>query len=217
VSAGGRKRKILVAAGCAAFVLAVLLMRVFWDGRAALAEGDAALERRDPAEAITRWRRAARWYAPGAPHVSAAYERLEELAAAAEEAGDRATALEAWRAIRSSILATRSFYTPFPSKLERANAKIAELMALEPGPADAGDTVEKRRAWHLALLQRDESPALGWTLLALAGFGLWIGGGFYFAFRGLDKEDRLVKRAAARAGIVIVVGLLVWMVSLYNA
>jgi hypothetical protein len=179
---GWWKRRAVKWGVAVAFVVGVLVTRVFWDGRTALAEGDAAMQRHDLETAITKWRRAARWYFPGASHVDTAYRRLEELAAGAEGAGDRATALEAWRAIRSSILATRSSFTPFPARLERANQRIAALMAQEPGPADAGDTVEARRTWHLALLQRDESPALGWTLLALAGFAAWIGGGVYLAW-----------------------------------
>src|SRR5262249_29578979 len=119
------------------------------------------------------------------------------------------TALEAWRAIRSSILATRSFYTPFPARLEAANQRIAALMA-------EGDAPEKR-AWHLALLEKDESPSLPWTLLALAGFAAWVGGGFWFARRGVTAEDRLDRRTAIRAGLLVAAGLLVWMLGLYKA
>jgi hypothetical protein len=198
------RRRWAIGGGLAAFVLAVLLMRVFWDGHAALARGDAAMAKQDAETAITEWRRAARWYAPGAPHVRAAYDRLEALAASA----DPPTALEAWRAIRSSILSTRSFYTPFPSLLERSNQKIAELMG-------GGD--EERRAFHLKLLEKDEAPSVLWSIVAILGFATWIGGGFWFAFRGVGEDDKLVRREAARAGALVAVGLIVWMLGLYLA
>jgi len=75
----------------------------------------------------------------------------------------------------------------------------------------------ERRAWHLALLARDPSPSVPWTLLALAGFAGWVGGGFWFARRGVTADDKLERRTAIRAGLVIVVGLAAWMLALYRA
>ena len=211
-------RRRLVVVGLVAFCLGVVVTRVFWDGSAALHAGDAALAQGDKEEAIARWRRAARWYAPGAPHVAGAYRRLEALARAAEAAGDRQTALAGWTAVRSSILSTRSFYTPYAHLLPVANERIAALMAaLEPASVDPGKGEAERKAWHLALLQRDEAPALGWTILAIVGFGVWIGGGFLFAFRGIGEGDRLDRRAAARAGLLVAIGLVAWMIGLYRA
>jgi hypothetical protein len=205
------KRWILLAV---AICLAAVLARVFWDGRSALALGDEAMAKGDSTEAMTQWRRAARWYAPGAPHVVDAYERLETLAKAAEEKDDRKTALDAWRAVRSSILATRSFYTPFPDRLVHANERIAALMA----KADtAHGTEEERRQFHYELLARDDSPRVGWALLALAGFAAWVGGGFWFARRGVGEDGKLERRTAARAGVLIALGILVWMLGLYQA
>jgi hypothetical protein len=211
-----KKRRLIAGSLIGAFVLAVLLMRAFWDGRQALADGDAALQRGDEQEAVTRWRRAARWYVPGAPHVASAYQRLRTLALAAEGEG-RPIALEAWQGIHSSIMATRSFYTPYPRLLDEARRHIATLMARQPGPPDAGATEEARREWHLALLRRDESPSAFWSILALLGFTAWVGGGFYFAWRGVGPDDKLDRRPAIRAGVVILVGLAVWMFSLYQA
>src|SRR5690606_37555849 len=100
---------VLVVAG---LCVGVVVTRALWQGKSALAEGDAALSNGEKDQAISRWRRAARWYVPGASHVDDAYDRLETLARQAEAQGDIDTALAAWRGIRSSIMATRSFYTP---------------------------------------------------------------------------------------------------------
>jgi hypothetical protein len=219
--------------GLAALVcVGAVVSRACVDGRAALAAGDAAHAkaaalrdagkideaRAQEEEAVTRWRRAARWYLPGAPHVGKAYDRLEALAAAATQAGDAELALMAWRAVRSSCLATRSFYVPQRARLGRANQAIATLMARTEDPAtDPGKDEAARRAWHLALLERDEAPSVGWSLLAVLGFATWVGGGFWFAFRGLDGEDRLVKREAGRAGVLVAIGMVVWALALYLA
>ena len=185
-----------------------MAMRVLWDGRQALLAGDAALAANDVKTAITAWRRAARWYDPGAPHVGAAYQRLEELAVAAEGHGDDAVALDAWRAIRSSALSTRSVYAPFERERLAADARIAALMAKAEGGGEA------KRAWHAAARARDEAPRIGWTLVALAGFAGWVGGGFWLATRGWTREDTLVKRTAARSALAIVLGLVAWMLGL---
>ena len=227
-----RKRR-LAAIGLAVLVcLGAVLSRVFWDGHAALADGDAAHRRAEVARAagdvpgareaeetaIARWRRAARWYAPGAPHVEKAYARLAALAAAAEKAGDRELALSAWRAVRSSSLATRSFYVPYQAELHAANARIAALMAAIEDPAvDPARDQAGRQAWHLALLERDEAPSVGFSILAILGFFTWVGGGFWFAWRGVTADDKLDRRQATVAGVLIVIGLAVWMVSLYKA
>ncbi len=208
---GWRVAVLVVAVG-----LGAIVTRVFWDGRRALAAGDAAMARQDVTEAVVGWRRAARWFAPFAPHVEGAYERLEALARAADERGDAAVALAAWRAIRSSVLSTRWLIVPFPDKLEAANARIAALMAAQEVAAGRGPE-EERRVYHLALLQRDEAPDVFWTLVALGGFAAWVGGGLWLARRGVTAEDRLDRRTATRAGVLIAAGILVWMLGLYRA
>jgi hypothetical protein len=218
-------RRTLAAIGVVVGVcLGVVVTRAVWEGRAALADGDAAHEAGDSARAIARWRRAARWYVPGAPHVGDAYDRLEHLARQAEERGDLDTALSAWRGVRGSILATRSFYVPHADRLAPANRRIAALMAraddaalMTRADSAALDTEAERAAWHYDLLSRDESPSVGWTLLALLGLAMWLGGGFLFAWRGVTPDDRLVPAAAARAGALVAVGLFVWMLGLHQA
>ncbi|MFH0903449.1 MAG: hypothetical protein V2A73_22700 [Pseudomonadota bacterium] len=198
--------------------LGVIAGRTLWDGRKALLSGDAAYGRGEVEEAIAAWRRAARWYSPAAPHVRVAYGRLESVAREAEQRGDSRQALAAWQAIRSSCLSTRSFYVPYADHLAVANERIAALMASMEGPdADPGKTEEERRAWHQALLSRDPSPSVGWTLVALLGLAGWIGGAVLFAFKGISPEEKLNRRAAIRAVVLIAAGLLTWMLGLYWA
>lgn len=135
------RRRVSLVALVLAVGLGVVVTRAIWAGSRALANGDAAHQQGELALAVELWRSAARWYVPGAPHVGAAYERLETLAHAAEERGDLDTALAAWRGVRSSILATRSLYVPHEERLDPANRRIAALMAaheraLGVGPPD---------------------------------------------------------------------------------
>jgi hypothetical protein len=228
-----KRRKLAIAAAVTAVVLGVLITRAIWEGRDALHDGDAAAARGDLDGAIDGWRAAARWYVPLAPHVGDAYARLEGAAREAEDRRDGATALLAWRAIHSSILATRWLVTPHADLLARADRRIAALMASEPvsgAPApdpdpdptfraapDAGATPEARLAFSRAQLARDGAPSVTWVLVALAGFALWIGGCVHFARRGLDAQERLIQRVAAASGGMVAVGMLVWVLGLYNA
>lgn len=213
------KRKLAIGSAVALFCLLVVGGRACWEGRAALDAGDKALANSDTAEAIAQWRRAARWYLPLAPHVSEAYDRLESLAKQAEKTAQIEDALAAWRGVRGSILATRSFYTPHSERLDPANRRIAALMAQQEmrGPAPGDASREEREAWHYELLSRDGSPSVPWSVLALLGFALWIGGGVFFAMRGMNKEGRLVGQPAAIAGGCVALGLVIWLLGLYNA
>ncbi len=213
-----RRRKLITGAVVVAVCFGAVVVRAVWDGRAALSTGDAALAAGNTDEAVRWWRRAARWYVPGAPHVDSAYQRLQTLATQAEARSDVATALAAWRGIRSSILATRSLWTPHEELLEPANQRIAALMATLEGPsADPQASEVERAAWHYRLLARDESPAVGWVVVALIGFAAWIGGAIAFALRAVTADDELVVSTAVRCGVVIAAGLFIWVLGLYNA
>lgn len=213
-----RSKKIAAVALVAGLCLGVVVSRAVWEGRRALERGSEAATAGDLAEAVTQYRRAARWYVPGAPHVGRAYDRLEDIARLAEASGDVELALAAWRGVRGSILATRSFYTPHSHRLEPANRRIAALMAGSEDPAVApGQAEPEREAWHYALLERDEAPSVFWSIVALLGFAAWIGGGVLFALRGVTADDTLVPRMAATAGALVAVGLVIWMLGLYKA
>lgn len=231
-----RQRKLAALALVLAVGLAAVMTRAVWAGARALANGDAAEQRGELPLAIDLWRQAARWYVPGATHVEAAYQRLDTLARAAEARGDIDTALAAWRGIRSSILATRSFYLPHGERLEPANRRIAVLMAaLERAPApfpgedapvialpadidaSAGDLGDEDAAWHYQRLAPVPGPSPFWALVAIIGFATWLTGGLVFALRGVTPDDRLVPRTAAYAGILVACGLVIWFLGLYLA
>ncbi len=214
------RRKIVIALAVVAFVLGVLVTRAVWEGRGALADGDAAAARGEPLAAIDHWGRAARWYAPLAPHVGRAYDRLERLALDAGARGDAETSLRAWRAVRAAVLATRAIYTPHAERRARADRAIASLMAGDtagPAPAQAGATAAAREIFYYRQLARDDAPSRAWSVVALVGFALWLGGAVYFSRRGLDDTDRLDARIAGTSGGLIAIGVLVWVLGLYNA
>jgi hypothetical protein len=181
--------------------------RVVLSARHELATGEGLLQRGDREGAVVHLRRAARWYAPFSPYHVLALSRLSEIGHAAEQAGESALALSAYRAVRGSILATRSLYVPERARLEAANQRIALLMAHEPAPGmDAGKTPEQLRQEHLALLTPIPGPNVFWSVVVLLGFACWVGAAFAFSVRAIDEEDRWVLPEVRRWSGLIVLG-----------
>jgi hypothetical protein len=221
----GVKRALVIAA----IVLAgagALALRVVVEGRAALAEGDAALAAKRPADAIAAWETAARWYLPGAPHVGEAYARLVRLG------GDPATpprhALAAWRAVRGAARATRSLWTPHAEDLAAADAAIARLSADDPEASLAGGADHAARvAWHARELARDPRPRPLAVALACLGIAAWLAGAAWRVRRGaaaaapatggIDSARSVRRRRALAPVALTLAGLAAWALGLYTA
>jgi hypothetical protein len=203
-----------VAAGVLAAV-AVAMVRVAVDSRAALHAGWAAEGRGETLEAIRRYLDAARLTVPASPWVGQALDRLDGLANRAEQGHDSITARRALEAMRAAILGTRSFYTPHAGRLPAIDARLARLYAAAEDPGvDPSATVEARVEWHAARLARRPGPSLPFAILALAGFGLWVGAAVAFVRRGLDTGLRLQRGPAIAAGVLFALGLTLFVVGL---
>jgi hypothetical protein len=201
-----RAAKILRGAAIVTALLAIVAARVVWSSRTEWKEAQSAAG----GEKILHLSRAARLYTPGNPFSRRALDALAEIGRAGGP-----DALDAWRKLRSAILATRSIYTPHPELLDEANQHIALLMA-GAEPATRG-TLDERRDWHAARLAQDDAPSVGWTLIALAGLAAWIGCALGFALRGLDEDDRLRNRPALLWAAGVAVGLTLFFVGLAHA
>lgn len=190
-----------------AIVLSAFVVRVVTSSSSELSLGEQSEQRGELEAAVGHYRRAARWYAPGSPYHARALAALAQVGAAAEKDGDLELALSAYRAIRSGIMSSRSVFTPERERLTAANGRIADLMAsYPPPPMDAGKSREQLRQEHLALLSADHDPKLGWTLLLLLGFALWVGSALAFTVRAIDG-DRWVPKEMRRWGALVIVGL----------
>jgi len=154
------RRWLLVAVGVA-LALAVVAARLLVDARSALRAGQAAEGRGDRLEAIRHYQDAARLYLPASPYVRGALDRLEALAAAAAQAGDGPSVRAALEAERAAILATRSLYIPYRSRLPDVEQRLARLLAAaEDRSVAPGVSFESRVAWHLERLTRRPGPGL---------------------------------------------------------
>jgi hypothetical protein len=205
----------LAAIGLAAFVVTA---RVVSSGEKEIASSTAALRAGDAHAAAEHARRAAGWYAPGAPHVRVAYERLIALGTAAEGLGDRDLALYAFRGVRTAAIETRWIVTPHEDDLERADQAIARLSAEAPrAPGLRTDPPATIAREQLEMLARDEAPRTGWVAVLLAGAFTWALGAFLVVRRGVGPGGEIALRRALPGAAITALGVVAWLVAVWRA
>ncbi len=195
-------------------VLGMATARVVLSGEAEILASNTALDAGDAREAIVRARRAARWYAPGAPHVAVAYDRLFALAVASEKNRRDDLALLAWRGVRVSVIETRWLMSPRPEHLERANSEIARIMAKRPRSAEPDARI---RTEELQNLKRHEPPRTLWVALLASGFVLLCTGLFVWGRQVGAAAGRLAWREAKSGAFLTVIGAAIWLVAVWRA
>jgi hypothetical protein len=211
-------RSALTVLAVVLLVVAGVYVRVVLTARSAVQEAEASLVEGNTDDALFHFRRAAHAHAPFNPFNEQAHDRLWQIGRKAELNGDTDGALQAYRAIRSSILAARSFYTPHPERLEEVNNRIARLMARQtPPPVDRDKTEGERMHEHHALLSDNPQPDPMWSLLLLLGFVCWVGACFAFVMVGLDRTLNVRRKPALVAGAVFVCGLALWIAGMILA
>jgi hypothetical protein len=213
----------VVVAGCWAIAATGLVVgaataRVVSSGEREVALSTAALEAGDAHAAAEHARRAAGWYAPGAPHVRVAYERLLALGTAAEGLGDRDMALYAFRGVRTAAIETRWLVAPHEDDRDKADRAIARLSARAPrAPGLRTEPPATLEREQLEALARDEAPRTGWVVALVAGALTWAAGAIAVARRAVgatgifDVRRALPGLAAAGAGVAL------WLLAIWRA
>jgi hypothetical protein len=209
------RERLALLAFLSVLIFAVFSARVILEGESELAASDAAFDRGELASALDHARRGATLYAPGAPHVERAYERIHALALGAEAAGQPKLAFLAWQAMRSAALESRHVFLARSAELERANQNLARLEALARDSA-ASDRA-KAQSQALTRLNADDAPAPAWIAVLGAGFLLALAGLGLFAFRGLNRTGQ-VSFPRARLGLwLFAIGAACWTLAAYKA
>lgn len=207
----------IVALAVAVCTIGLLYGRVRIEGDRELRTAEALSASGKTEQAIVHARRAAEWYAPGAPHVPAAYDKLVALARLSESRSDSSTALLAWQAVRHAALSSRWARVAYDDKLVQANAAIARIAARSPSAATiAAPPPEELRDSLAEGLARDVHPRTPWVMVLLAGFMLMAGGVGWFLRNGFDAEKLVWSRA--KWGIILAaVGAASWAVGVWLA
>ena len=191
----------------------VLTARVIASGEAELADSDGALSRGDAHDATVHARRAAGWYAPGAPHVGIAYARLMALARAAEEHKRIDIALLAWRSVRSAALETRWVVTPHRADVDLADREIARLTTLEASSDERANVSQE----SLNALTRPTGPRLAWVIALVLAFALAAGGFAWWARAAASPGGALAWSRARLPLAITLSGVVLWLLSVWRA
>lgn len=192
--------------------------RVVQAGEKEIALSTEGLKRGDAHGAAEHARRAAGWYAPGAPHVRVAYERLLALGTKAEGLGDRELALYAFRGVRTAALETRWLVTPHEDDLDRANRSIARIESEAPrAPGLRPEPPQKIEREQLEALSRDEAPRTGWVLVLVLGALCAAGGAGLAARRGVAGDGAVSLRRALPGLVVAAAGAGAWLLAIWRA
>lgn len=194
---------------------AVFSARVIVEGESELAESDAAFNRGELTTALDHARRSAALYAPGAPHVERAYQRMTALAQGAEASGQPKIAFLAWQAIRGAALESRHVFLPREAELQRANENLARLETLVRD--SSGSERPKNQSQALARLNADDAPDPAWIAVLGAGFLLALTGLGLFAFRALNPMGKVSFQRARLGLLLFAIGAACWALAAYKA
>ena len=186
------------------FVLGVLTAHTVLEGQEELELSKTAFDRGELGDAIQHARRAAGYYAPGAPHVDAAYGRLRAIAFGSEANGDTPTARLAWSAMRSAALETRHAFVSRAAELREADRQL-ERLARGQGQAKASKPVPP------------PGPAPGWAAVLALGFLLALGGFALIGFAGVEPQGRIRVRPALLGAVISLLGAACWTLALFWA
>lgn len=212
----GWLRRLLVLLAVLLVLLGGLVARVVVLGSASLERAERAFDRGELRESVFQARRAATLTAPFAPHVDAAYARLQIIARGAEAADRLRLAAFAWNAVRSAAIESSSPLVPARPELELANKNLARLAArLGAERAEAPDPAAERAI--LATLQRP--PPARELGLVWAGFGLvlLVAGVSLSATLGLKANGSVARRPLLAGIALLVLGVACWTLALYQA
>ena len=209
----GRRGQLAIALAGVVLALGIVVARLLIDGRTAWLHGAAAEQRGETAQAIRHYLDAGRMYVPGSPYTARSLDRLDAIAVTAVTQGDYASARAAFEAERAALLGTRSFYTPYASRLPDLERRLARLLAASEAQTGA-TTFEERTNWHAERLAERPQPKASFVLLALLGLATWVTSTVVFFRHGLDAHLGLRRVPALLAASGFVMGLALFLVCL---
>jgi len=213
------KGRVLIGLSCVFLFLFMVFLKVNINARNEYQKGEAALKNRDCIQAITHFNRAIHWYSPGSKAVKDSIHALWGIGAQSEKSGDYAPALQAFRALRSSLYSVRSFYTPHADWIERCDDRIATIIAQskEQQVSDVEPSFSKRKEEVLKILNMQTGPNVFWSVVCEIGFVCWIGCSIGFILRVFIGKKGFNPKRAFNWGILIIFFYALWVVGMLKA
>lgn len=108
-------------------MFAMVYIDVYFRARSSFADGEKALQKKDYTKAVAWYGSTLQFYLPIYPYGKESKDRLMEIGQMYEKEGNYRLAKEAYGEIYHSIMAIRSFYTPYPEWAKMAEKKEKEM------------------------------------------------------------------------------------------
>ncbi len=213
------KKKIGIALLCFFLVILMVVFKVYLSSRQEFKTAEIALDEKNYRRAITHYERAILWYLPFGGYVDRSAAQLWHIAEMLETQ-DKKLALESYRSLRSAFYATRSLYTPGKPWIDRANPKIARLMAEETtySEADRKKSIAQKTQEALAILQRPMKPDPFWSFVLEIGFLGWVCGVLAFIWRGFrDGGPQIIVKRGIFWGTIVIFFYALWIIGMMKA
>jgi len=112
-------------------LIAMVWVKTYTYGRGQYMDGEKAFAAGDYKNAISDYETAIHMYTPFSGYVPASAQRLWEIGQGFENSGEYDWSLIAYRSLRSSFYAVRSFYTPYSDWIERSEKQIDVVLAMQ--------------------------------------------------------------------------------------
>jgi hypothetical protein len=112
-------------------LIAMVWVKTYFYGKEQFLAGEKAFAAGDYKTAISDYETAIHMYTPLSGYVPSSAQRLWEIGQGFENAGEYDWSLIAYRSLRSSFYAVRSFYTPYKDWIERSEKQIDVVLALQ--------------------------------------------------------------------------------------
>lgn len=212
-------RKIGIGLTCVLLFFILIFTKVYFSSMQEFKTAENAFSQKDYPKAIQHYERAILWYVPVGGYVEPSAKRLWEIAETLESE-ESALALEAYRTLRSAFYATRSFYTPGQPWIDRANPRIARLMAGQTNysEADRQKSLEQLTQEALVILERPMRPDPFWSFVVVLGFLGWATGVLLFIWRAFrEGGTQVMLKQGIVWGTVIIVFYALWIIGMTRA
>ena len=199
-------------------VLIMLWGKAFLGSRKAHKQGEIYLKAHQYIQAVTYFDRSIHWYAPFNPYVRRSAELLWEIGDHAEKEGDIKLALIAFRAIRRGFIAASHVVVPGRGWIEKCEARINDLMALEKKES-GGMQTDRPPDVIIPQNQKSEPPNVFWSIILEVGLLGWVGsviGFILFPLKQREKTKKWIFSTFIWSGLAII-SFILWIIGMMRA
>jgi hypothetical protein len=213
------KKYLFKGAAVVAFITLLVAGKVFYLQRSHFMNAEDFSSKQEWKLAIREYDNAMHFYTPLSPYIRRSAEKLWLIGEMFEKQGRPEWARLAYASIRSSLYASRSFYTPNKDWIRKCDDRIADLntrLLIREGSAKPGEA-DTEKLKQLYLLRVSRAPDTLWAVLAEVAFLGWLVSALHIILKGFDGSGKHGMRFGLYGIIFFLATFTLWVVSLLKA